>query len=128
MKSVLVISPSDNVATALAALQPGVTVDVEGTRVVVRDPIPAGHKLALTIIPAGSPVIKYGSPIGVASTDIAPGVHVHTHNVASTRGRGDAPVSTDHLRAGAMRLAEPPDPRVEDSTPAEEGDSEAHRE
>ena len=43
--------------------------------------------------------------------DIAPGAHVHTHNVASTRGRGD-------LRAGpqsdsqsdSARIAEPPDP------------------
>jgi hypothetical protein len=33
--------------------------------------------------------VKYGSPIGHASSDIAAGAHVHTHNVASDRGRGD---------------------------------------
>ena len=43
--------------------------------------IPAGHKVALTAIPAGSPVIKYGYPIGVATENIQPGGHVHTHNL-----------------------------------------------
>jgi len=37
----------------------------------------------------GEPVIKYGSPIGLATVEIAEGQHVHVHNVASTRGRGD---------------------------------------
>jgi len=40
-------------------------------------------------IRAGEAVVKYGSPIGTASADIAAGAHVHTHNVASARGRGD---------------------------------------
>ena len=37
-------------------------------------------------------MIKYGSPIGTASAVIAAGAHVHTHNVASSRGRGDLDV------------------------------------
>ena len=55
----------------------------------VLDPIPRGHKVALASIGTGEEVIKYGSPIGRATTDIAAGAHVHTHNVASSRGRGD---------------------------------------
>ncbi len=43
--------------------------------------ISSGHKYALTDIPAGSDIIKYGSPIGHATVDIAKGEHVHTHNV-----------------------------------------------
>jgi altronate dehydratase len=86
---VLVISGADNVATALEPLDPGRIVDLGGTTVTIAEAIPRGHKVALRAIPAGERVIKYGSPIGSASTDIAAGTHVHTHNVASARGRGD---------------------------------------
>ena len=40
-----------------------------------------GHKYALRAIKAGENVIKYGQPIGHATSDIAEGEHVHTHNV-----------------------------------------------
>jgi len=42
-------------------------------------------------VAAGEPVLKYGSPIGVASEDIPEGAHVHIHNLSSNRGRGDRP-------------------------------------
>jgi altronate dehydratase len=106
MRAVLVISERDNVATALEALDPGRRVDVNNTSVVAIEAIPAGHKMALGPIAAGSAIFKYGSPIGTATADIRAGAHVHTHNVASNRGRGDldpAPLEP------AARLAEPPD-------------------
>lgn len=40
-----------------------------------------GHKYALRAIAAGENVIKYGMPIGHATCAIAPGEHVHTHNL-----------------------------------------------
>jgi altronate hydrolase len=86
---VIVISARDNVATALEPLSPGQTVEVDGRRIAVREPIASGHKVALTRIASGEPVMKYGSPIGTATVDIEAGAHVHTHNVASGRGRGD---------------------------------------
>jgi altronate dehydratase len=89
MNPVLVISGADNVATALEPLEAGRIVDLGGITVTIAEAIPRGHKVALRAIPAGERVIKYGSPIGSASTDIAAGTHVHTHNVASARGRGD---------------------------------------
>ena len=45
--------------------------------------IPAGHKVALRDIKKGENVIKYGFPIGHATTDIAKGDWVHTHNIAT---------------------------------------------
>ena len=108
MKSVLVISERDNVATALEALEPGRRLDVRGSAIAVRESIPAGHKIALAPIAAGEEVIKYGSPIGRASADIPAGAHVHTHNVSSTRGRGDLQAPAG---AAEPRLAEPPDDR-----------------
>ena len=89
MKAAIVISARDNVATALEMLEPGRVLDLDGRHVVVRDRIPPGHKVAVEPIASGAEVRKYGSAIGTAVTDIAAGAHVHTHNVASTRGRGD---------------------------------------
>jgi altronate dehydratase len=40
-----------------------------------------GHKVSLAPIANGSPVIKYGHPIGVATADIAAGEPVHTKNL-----------------------------------------------
>ena len=90
MRAALVISDRDNVATALQPLDDGRVLEVAGVSVTVREAIPSGHKVAIRAIAAGEPVIKYGSPIGTATADIAPGTHVHTHNVESRRGRGDA--------------------------------------
>jgi altronate dehydratase len=89
MKAVLVISERDNVATALEPLDPGRTLCLGALSITIAEAIPRGHKVALCAIRAGERVVKYGSPIGSASSDIAPGMHVHTHNVASARGRGD---------------------------------------
>ncbi len=103
MRAALVIDARDNVATALRVIEPGDEVLVGARAVVALDRIPAGHKIATADIPAGMPVVKYGSPIGLAIADINAGAHVHTHNLASTRGRGDlAP-------APGGRLAEPDD-------------------
>jgi hypothetical protein len=93
----LVISERDNVATALEALEPGQALDLSGRHVVVRDRIPPGHKIAIESIAAGSAVLKYGSAIGTASHDIAAGAHVHTHNVASARGRGDLAAASGEI-------------------------------
>ncbi len=40
-----------------------------------------GHKYAVRDIKAGENIIKYGQPIGHATSDIKCGEHVHTHNV-----------------------------------------------
>ena len=104
MKAALVISERDNVATALHALEPGSPLEIEGTSLTVREPIPSGHKIALCDIAAGQAVVKYGSPIGVATALIPAGAHVHTHNVASSRGRGDLAAASP---AAVPRLAEP---------------------
>ena len=89
MNAAIVISGADNVATALEPLDSGQTLRIGEITLTIADTIPRGHKVALRAIRAGERVIKYGSPIGLASSDIAPGAHVHIHNVASTRGRGD---------------------------------------
>ena len=77
------IAPQDNVAVAVAALEPGQQVTFEDQTITIEDPISMGHKVALTTIAAGRKVLKYGAPIGSATRDIRPGEHVHTHNLKS---------------------------------------------
>src|SRR5262249_37398149 len=88
-RTAIMISAADNVATALEPIAAGQTGATGGVRRPAAEVIPRGHKIALRAIRAGEVVTKYGSAIGTASADIAAGAHVHTHNVASARGRGD---------------------------------------
>lgn len=73
------LNPEDHVAVALKDLSPGDAI--QNGAVVCRDPIPAGHKVAVTRIQAKAPVRKYGQIIGFAAADIEPGDHIHTHNL-----------------------------------------------
>ncbi|CAH2599373.1 Altronate hydrolase [Rhodovastum atsumiense] len=73
------LHPADTVVVALSAIAAG--TGIEDGRISARAPIPAGHKIATAPMPQGAPVIKYNQVIGFATTDIAPGDHVHTHNV-----------------------------------------------
>lgn len=82
----LVLHADDNVATALEDLEADTDLD-DGTT--VSGSAPFGHKVALEPIAHGDEVVKYGEVIGRASTSIAPGEWVHTHNCESNRGRGD---------------------------------------
>ncbi len=84
----LVLAPDDDIAVALDDLAPGEQVDgLPGGRLVVRDPVPRGHKVALADVGNGAPVRKYGQVIGVASASIVAGEHVHTHNLRFAPGR-----------------------------------------
>ena len=86
MKTFIKIHPSDSVAVALTPLSAGTALQVEGQDVTLLEDIPQGHKFALSSIPEGGPVIKYGAPIGVAKADIPAGGWVHTHNVKTGLG------------------------------------------
>lgn len=86
MKNYLKIHPDDLVAVALTPLSAGTAVQIDEQELVLLEDIPQGHKFALTEIPEGKPVIKYGSPIGVAKEHIAPGAWVHTHNIKTGLG------------------------------------------
>ncbi|WP_156358432.1 UxaA family hydrolase [Sphingobium sp. Leaf26] len=75
------IAPSDDVGVALRALDAGETIHVAGKAVMLAEAIGRGHKFALHAMAAGDPVRRYGWPIGSATQAIAPGAHVHSHNI-----------------------------------------------
>ncbi|XAH21569.1 altronate dehydratase family protein [Xylophilus sp. GW821-FHT01B05] len=81
LPSAIQLGAADNVAVARHALEAGLLLVVGERSVTVRQAIPSGHKIALLPIAAGAPVLKYGQSIGIATADIAPGEHVHVHNV-----------------------------------------------
>ena len=94
---------SDDVGVALRDLAPGETLN----GITVQSPVPRGHKLAVRAVAQGAEVRKYGWPIGTARTDIAPGDHVHTHNLATALSgeniypfTGPAAVQSPDLKSG----------------------------
>ena len=75
------IHAADNVVIARHQLLGGTPLTEEGG-LVVAGLVPPGHKLATRAIAAGQAVWRYGQVIGHATQAIAPGQHVHTHNLA----------------------------------------------
>jgi len=82
-RRLLHLHPSDNVCAAAADLARGAELTFEGAPLTVLTDVPLGHKIAVRPIARGAKVTKYGASIGSATADIAPGEHVHLHNLAS---------------------------------------------
>jgi len=74
------IHPRDNVVIARRQLLGGTVLAEEG--VTVAGLVPPGHKVATQVIAAGQAVRRYDQIIGHATQAIAPGQHVHVHNLA----------------------------------------------
>ena len=79
MPDFIKIHPGDNVAVALHPMARGTVF----AGVAALEDIPQGHKMALAPILRDADVIKYGFPIGHATSDIPAGAWVHTHNMAT---------------------------------------------
>jgi membrane protein implicated in regulation of membrane protease activity len=93
---VLVIDARDNVGVALEDLQAGQAIPGADGAVSLRQEIRFGHKFAVRDIREGEYIIKYGAQIGIATSKIVAGDHVHVHNVRDivdeVRRAGRAPV------------------------------------
>jgi altronate hydrolase len=76
---VIRIHSADDVVIARVQLLGGTRIEAEG--ITVTGLVPPGHKVAVRTIHAGQPVRRYNQVIGVAKADIAPGQHVHSHNL-----------------------------------------------
>jgi altronate hydrolase len=104
---VLKLHPSDNVAVALTLLEAGTKVSIDGRSLSVRENIPVGHKIALTDLHVGAPVVKYGEPIGTVTQSVTRGDWLHSHNLKTNLEGlvhyGYEPVITWPQAAGASR-------------------------
>lgn len=88
----LVLAPGDNIAVARLEIAEGTALQVAGRSVTLQRAMGFGHKIALRDIAAGERIVKYGAPIGSATTAIALGDYVHSHNVASNYMASTVPV------------------------------------
>ena len=80
------VSSSDQVAVALTAIPANTPISVGGINTITRENIPAFHKVALKPVIKDQLVFRFGQPIGIATADILPGDHVHSHNLKSQLG------------------------------------------
>jgi altronate hydrolase len=92
---VIRLHPLDNVVIARSAISMGATITSEG--LTSRSQVPAGHKIAATNIPRNAPILKYNTCIGFASTDIAAGTYVHSHNLSFREYDRDYAFSRDYV-------------------------------
>jgi hypothetical protein len=83
MKRLMRLSPADNVAVALEPISAGEIAECDRQSVRVNQRVGLGHKVALCPIASGCKVLKFGCPIGSATSDIAAGDYVHNHNLKS---------------------------------------------
>lgn len=70
------INEKDNVAVAVTELEAGTEIAPE---LKTREAIPQAHKIALTDIPAGGEIIRYGVVLGYAKADISAGSWINEH-------------------------------------------------
>ncbi len=78
------LNAADDVVIATRDLPAGTLLAKEGVNgdgVTTVDKIPSGHKVATRAIAVGQPVRRYNQIIGFATQPIAPGQHVHVHNI-----------------------------------------------
>src|ERR1700674_3458417 len=110
------LNPADDVVIACRELDAGTNLLKEG--VVVKERIPAGHKVAVRAIARDAPVRRYSQIIGFATQPIAPGQHVHVHNLevrdfARDYAYGEAYKPTEFVKSPAtFRGIVRPDGRV----------------
>ncbi|MCZ2343730.1 MAG: altronate dehydratase family protein [Bacteroidales bacterium] len=89
------LRPADNIAVAIRPIPAGTTLSFPGGSITTAAAIKMGHKVALQDIPVGQSVLKFGQIIGFAGKPIAPGEHVHVHNVKAERFERDYAFGAD---------------------------------
>lgn len=88
MKTIVKFEEKDNVAVVLLDSAPNQEFYLGNEKIVAKEKIPYGHKIALQEMNKGDIVYKYGEPVARCTEDIEKGSWVHVHNVESIRGLG----------------------------------------
>lgn len=87
----LIHQKGDHVGVATSQILEGERVigvfmdDNTEIEVVSRGDIPLGHKISLVQLKEGEPVLKYGVPVGITTSNWVVGDYVHTHNIKTAR-------------------------------------------
>ena len=78
MYNLITLHQNDNIAVSPMSIPANKEIT---PKLISKNPIPFGHKIALSKIKKNDFIYKYGQIIGVASKDIFIGEHVHSHNL-----------------------------------------------
>ena len=103
MPETIRLNDADNVVIALRDLKRGER-PAHFPAALLSD-IARGHKVALAPISTGGNVVRYGQIIGQAKSDIAPGEHVHVHNLGMA----------EHTQDYAFASSNTPLPQISDT-------------
>src|SRR5829696_8626410 len=82
----VLLDPHDAVAIAKQPLLPRTVLRTANGEVRVSQMIPPGHKIAVRDVAQGGEIRRCGQIIGLATEAIAPGGHVHSHNLSVGEG------------------------------------------
>lgn len=103
----LIMDPVDNVVTCMTEVQKGqIVVYRNGDEVCTQEAvenIPYCHKIAVTNIPKGTNVIKYGESLGEVAENIIAGQWVADHNLFSVPRDYDNELAADSFRMCAKQ-------------------------
>jgi len=62
-----------------------ITHDNSDFRIIAKNDIPIGHKIALKDLKKGDTIWKYGQDVGMTKADVKKGEHLHVHNAKTKR-------------------------------------------
>lgn len=79
----LQLHASDNVVLVICDVKKSTSLIINGEKIVIKDDVELGHKVAIKNIDIGEKIIKCGTSIGSATKTIKHGEHVHLHNMKS---------------------------------------------
>ncbi len=79
----ILLDEDDNIVAVARPIKAGENVLIDGAIHALDAEVGLGFKLARRAIAADEPIVKHGARIGIATTAIAAGALVHTHNVRS---------------------------------------------
>ena len=77
----LKINPADNVVVAITDLKAGEVIKEGNIEIILKEDVPAGHKVTLKNFSAGENVIKYGYPIGHVRHQVEAGRWINENQI-----------------------------------------------
>ncbi|MBQ8602132.1 MAG: altronate dehydratase [Bacteroides sp.] len=77
----LKINPADNVVVAISDLKAGEIINEGNNQIVLKEDVPAGHKVTLKNFTEGENVIKYGYPIGHVRCNVEAGRWINENQI-----------------------------------------------
>lgn len=101
-RRVLLLHPQDNCLIACTPIAKGTRLRRDNGEITLAQDVALGHKIARQALHMGDKVLRLGAVIGSVTREVAPGEHLHLHNLKSdylptyTRADGGRFVDSTH--------------------------------